>query len=206
MTRLSSFFERTSPYFLWLILSLPGLGIVINALGADGTRVYHQLLHPTGEFAARMMLISMIATPLAMWSKGWRGPRWLVKNRRYFGVAAFCYAFLHTLFYVLSEPMRRILAEATDLDIWTGWVAFAIFIPLAATSFDYAVRKMGTKWKSLQRWVYAAAILTFVHWATLHGMRNPWPAIVEFTPLVLLTLYRLWWLYLRKRPDRPTAA
>lgn len=200
MTRISAFFDKTSPYLLWLILSLPGLGIVINSLGAESTRVYHQLLHPTGEFAARFLIISMIATPLSMWLKGWRGPRWLVRNRRYFGVAAFCYAFLHTLFYLLSEPLTRILAEATELEIWTGWAAFAIFIPLAATSFDYAVRKMGTKWKSLQRWVYAAAVLTLVHWAALHNWGGLGPAVVHFAPLIGLTIYRLWWLYLRKRP------
>lgn len=202
MTR---FFTALSPYLLWAILALPGVGIVSTALGADSTRVYHQLLHPTGEFAARFMIISMIATPLAMLLKGWRGPRWLVRNRRYFGVAAFCYAVLHTLFYVMSEPLQRILAEATDLEIWTGWVAFAIFIPLAATSFDAAVRKMGTAWKALQRWVYAAAVLTLVHWAALHDWGGTGPALVHFTPLIGLSAYRLWYWYLRKRPDTPAA-
>lgn len=205
MTRLNSFFDRTSPYLLWFLLGLPAYGIVYQALDAESTRVYHKLLHPTGEFAARFLIISMIATPLTYLLKGWRGPRWLVKNRRYFGVAAFCYAALHTLFYVMSEPLQKILSEATNLDIWTGWVAFAIFIPLAATSFDYAVRRMGTKWKALQRWVYVAAVMTLVHWAALHGWRNPMPALVQFSPLIALTLYRLWWVYLRKRPVRQHA-
>lgn len=205
MPRLTSLFSRTSPYFLWLILAIPSFGMVYSATSADSSKVFHQLLHPSGEFAARFLIISMIATPLALLFKGWRGPRWLVKNRRYFGVAAFCYAALHTLFYVLSTSVEKMFAEATNLDIWTGWVAFAIFIPLAATSFDYAVRKMGTKWKSIQRWVYAAAVLTLVHWAALHGWKNPMPALVQFSPLIALTLYRLWWVYLRKRPTRAAA-
>jgi len=206
MSRLTAFFSRIPPYFLWFILAIPSFGMVYSALGADSSRVYHQLLHTSGEFAARFLIISMIATPLTLLFKGWRGPRWLVKNRRYFGVAAFCYTALHTLFYVLSEPLEKMLAEATKLDIWTGWVAFVIFIPLAATSFDFAVRKMGAQWKTLQRWVYAAAVLTLVHWAALHGWPDPIPALVQFSPLIALSTYRLWWIYLRKRPSREAAA
>ena len=192
--------SRLSPYLLWLILALPAFGIAYEALGAENSRVYHMLLHPTGEFAARFLIISLMATPLMLLFKGRWGSRWLVRNRRYFGVAAFGYAALHTLFYLLSEPLERILAEATDLEIWTGWVAFAIFLPLAATSFDAAVRRMGTAWKKLQRLTYAAAVLTLIHWAALHDWRSPEAALVHFTPLALLTLYRLWYVYLRPRP------
>jgi len=183
-------------------MSLPALGIGIEALGAESSRVYHQLLHPTGEFAARFLIISLMATPLMMLLRGWRGPRWLVRNRRYFGVAAFGYAALHTAFYLMSETWARVVADFTAFDIWTGWLAFAIFLPLAATSMDYAVRRMGTAWKRLQRWVYAAAILTLLHWASLHDWRSPEAALVQFAPLAALTLYRLWWIYLRPRPLR----
>ena len=146
MSRLTAFFSRIPPYFLWFILAIPSFGMAYSSLGADSSHVYHQLLHPSGEFAARFLIISMIATPLTLLFKGWRGPRWLVKNRRYFGVAAFCYAAMHTLFYVLSEPLEKMLAEATKLDILTGWVALVIFIPLAATSFDFAVSHPGRKY------------------------------------------------------------
>ena len=109
----------------------------------------HRLLHPTGEFAARFMIIGMMAAPLMYLFKGWRGPRWLVKNRRYFGVAAFGYTALHTAFYLGSEPWATVVSHFTKLDIWTGWLAFVIFIPLAATSMNYAVRKLGTAWRPL---------------------------------------------------------
>ena len=161
----------------------------------------HRLLHPTGEFAARFMIIGMMATPLMYLFKGWCAPRWLVKNRRYFGVAAFGYAALHTGFYLGSEPWATVVSDFTKLDIWTGWLAFVIFIPLAATSMDYAARKLGTAWKPLQRWT---CVLTLMHWASLHDWRSPWAAVIHFAPLALLTLYRLWYVYLR--PRRPTAA
>ena len=128
------------------------------------------------------------------------------KNRRYFGVAAFGYALLHTVFYIIDEStLARMIAELPRLYIWTGWLAFAIFIPLAVTSMDYFVRRMGTAWKSLQRWTYAAAVLTLVHWAALHNWENPTGAIVHFAPLAALEAYRVWYWYGRQS-RRPTAA
>lgn len=191
---------RLFPYALWAILALPAIPMLIEALTSDNSRILHRLLHPSGEFAARFLIIAMIATPLAMLLKGWRGPRWLVKNRRYFGVAAFGYALLHTVFYLVDEGVSEAIQELPRFYIWTGWLAFFIFIPLAVTSFDYAVRKMGPAWKSLQRWVYVAAILTFLHWAALHNWQAWPPALVHFSPLIALTAYRLWWHFIRQRP------
>lgn len=191
-----------SPYFLWVLLSLPALGM-FSALTGDDARAFHGLLHPTGEFAARFMIISMMATPLMMMFRTHKWPRWLVKNRRYFGVAAFGYAALHTVVYVVDEgTLARILGEVTDFYIWTGWLAFLVFIPLAATSNDWALRKLGTAWKPLQRWTYAAAVLTLLHWASLHNWGGWTGAAVHFAPLAALSVYRIWYVYFRKRPER----
>jgi sulfoxide reductase heme-binding subunit YedZ len=193
-------FARFSPYWVWFLLSLPALGMVQTLLG-DDARAFHRLLHPTGEFAARFMILSMMATPLMMLTKGAWFARWLRGNRRYFGVAAFGYAALHTVVYLIDKAdVTRILTEATRFEFWTGWVAFAIFLPLAATSMDYAVRKLGRRWKTVQRWTYAAAVLTLLHWASLHNWGGVTPALVHFAPLAGLTAYRLWWQYLRVRP------
>ena len=194
--------SRLSPWWLWLLLSVPALEMMPALLTGEG-RAFHGLLHPTGETSARLLIISMMATPLVLLFKGWRGPLWLKKNRRYFGVAAFGYAALHTYVYLVDKgSLDRILSEATRFDIWTGWLAFAIFIPLAATSMDLAVRRLGTAWKPLQRWTYAAAVLTLLHWASLHDWGHPAGALIHFAPLAGLTLYRVWWLYLRPRPTR----
>ena len=193
--------KKLSPYWLWLVLALPAL-TMISPFFATDTGSLRGVLHGSGEFAARFMIISMMATPLMMLTKGSRFARWLRANRRYFGVAAFAYAAIHTLAYLMGESLDRILAEATRFDILTGWLAFAIFIPLAATSMDYAVRKLGVWWKPLQKWTYAAAVLTLLHWASLHNWGGWAPAAVHFAPLAALTLYRLWWTYLRVRPTR----
>jgi methionine sulfoxide reductase heme-binding subunit len=194
--------SRLSPYWLWLALAVPAMAMVPTLTGTDA-RAFHSLLHPTGEFAARFMIISLLATPLLILTKGANWARWLKNNRRYFGVAAFFYAALHTYVYLVGKgSIDRILAEATDFDMATGWIAMLIFIPLTATSMDYAVRKLGRAWKPLQRLTYAAAVFTALHWASLHGWRGLTPTLVHFSPLIALTAYRLWWLYLRPRPAR----
>ncbi|MEZ5669434.1 MAG: ferric reductase-like transmembrane domain-containing protein [Alphaproteobacteria bacterium] len=192
--------DATSPYLLWLLLALPALPMLNDAIASDDARVFHRLVHPSGETSARLLIVAMIATPLALLLRGWRGPRWLVRNRRYFGVAAFAYAALHTLFYLVDKAdLDRVVGELARFYIWTGWLAFLIFLPLAATSMDFAMRKLGRWWKPLQRWTYAAAVLTLLHWAALHEWRNPTAALVHFAPLVLLTGYRLWYRYMRPR-------
>ncbi|MGR3513194.1 MAG: sulfite oxidase heme-binding subunit YedZ [Paracoccaceae bacterium] len=186
-------FRFISPYWLWAVLSLPAAGFITAAINSDAPEIYKQLLHPTGEFSARFMIIAMLASPLMLIFKGWRGPLWLKKNRRYFGVAAFAYAALHTAFYLVDiQTLDRVIDELPRFYIWTGWLAFVIFIPLAVTSADYFVRLLGPRWKTLQRWTYAAAVLTLLHWAALHDWGGVGPTLVHFGPLALIEGFRLW--------------
>ena len=197
---MNKIFSSTHPYLLWLVLASLGILMSVDALTSTNPRVFHILVHPSGETSARLLIITMMATPLAMLLKGWRGPQWLKRNRRYLGVAAFGYALLHTVFYLLDKAsVDTVVAELSRLYIWTGWIAFIIFIPLALTSMDYFVRKMGTWWKWLQRWTYAAAVLTLVHWAALHNWNGVAPALIHFGPLIALEAYRVWYWYLRPR-------
>ncbi|MAW87580.1 MAG: iron reductase [Phyllobacteriaceae bacterium] len=198
--------SRLSPWWLWAVLSiLPAIWIG-QAFTSANPRIIHILVHPTGEFAARLLIVTLMITPLTMLFKGTGFARWLRKNRRYFGVAAFGYAALHTLFYLVDKAaVATVIAELPRLYIWTGWVAFAIFIPLAVTSSDHFVRAMGPRWKSLQRWTYAAAVLTLVHWASLHDWGHPMGAIVHFAPLAALEAWRVWY-WMRRRSERQALA
>jgi len=193
--------SRLSPYWLWALLALPGMGMTAALINAPDSNIFHQLLHPTGEFAARFMIIAMMATPLCLLFQGKSWPRWLLRNRRYFGVAAFFYALAHTLFYLVDlGTLQRIMADIPEFYIWTGWIAFIIFIPLAITSNNYSVRSMGRNWKKLQQATYAAAVLTLLHWAALHNWGGVGPALVHFVPLGLLETYRLWHWRKQQKP------
>jgi sulfoxide reductase heme-binding subunit YedZ len=172
----------------WVLLSLPALPM-ISGLASDRVTA-DVLLHPSGEFAARLMIVAMAITPLRMLFPKAAWLLWLARRRRAIGVAAFGYAALHTLLYVLDmETLRNILAEFWALSIWTGWAAFAIFIPLAITSNDAAQRKLGKYWRTLHRWVYLAAVLTLVHWMFIQN--DLVPALAHFLPLAALETYRI---------------
>ena len=184
------------PWFFWLLLALPAAPMVAGlASGASA----ESLLHPSGEFAARFLIIALIVTPLGLLFRhaGWT--RWLMRRRRALGVAAFGYAAFHTMLYIVDMgSLRDMLAEFWALGIWTGWAAFAIFLPLAITSNDWAMRRLRRAWQPLHRWVYPAALLTLVHWIFVHN--NLGPALVHFAPLALLQGYRVLYRLRRARP------
>jgi methionine sulfoxide reductase heme-binding subunit len=172
----------------WLLLCVPGISM---AMGLVSGRVSPEnLLHPSGEFAARFLIIAMVITPLQMLFPRRSWPRWLMLRRRALGVAAFCYAVAHTILYIVDmATLQAMFDEFLALGIWTGWVAFAIFIPLAFTSNEWALRRMRRAWQALHRWIYPAAILTLVHWIFVHN--NLAPALVHFLPLLALEIYRI---------------
>ncbi|MBG62221.1 MAG: iron reductase [Roseobacter sp.] len=187
------------PLTFWALLSLPAIPMTLG-LTSGAPDAVKTLLHPTGEFAARFMIIAMMITPLMMLFRDASWPRWLMKRRRYLGVAAFFYALAHTVLYLIDEGAIAFTGdEVSKLYIWTGWIAFLIFVPLAVTSTDAWVRRLGRSWKKLQQFVYAAAILTLIHWAALHDWGGVGAALVHFAPLAALEVYRLWSTQQRRR-------
>jgi methionine sulfoxide reductase heme-binding subunit len=176
-----------SRYFFWMLLAIPA-AVMLRGY-QSGQIIAMDMLHPTGEWSARLMIIAMMLSPLL----SLLGPRpwlnWLVQRRRYFGVAAFVYAVLHLVFYLVDMGnLDDILAEFWALGIWTGWAAMVLFVPLAVTSNEAAVRALKAGWKRLQRLVYPTALLVFVHWIFIHN--NLGPALVHFIPLAALVAAR----------------
>lgn len=144
------------------------------------------------------MIIAMLATPLLVLfrRRGWSisFPQKLMRHRRALGVAAFPYAVIHTVFYLIDIGIwSEIISEIKLKGIWTGWLALVIFIPLGITSNNRSQRILKAAWKGLQRWVYPAAVLTLLHWVFIHN--NIGPALVHFVPLALLELYRVYSFY-----------
>lgn len=174
-------------YFVWLLLTIPAIFMLYGY--QSGEIIAMDMLHPTGEWSARFMIVAMVLSPLV----AILGPRpwlnWLVKRRRALGVASFIYAVLHLIFYIIDMGnLDDILAEFLALGIWTGWAAMLLFLPLAITSNDSSVRVLKAGWKRLQRLVYPAALLVFVHWIFIHN--NLGPALVHFIPLAALVAAR----------------
>lgn len=175
-------------YFSWGVLALPSIPLVIAMAGDVDP---HDLLHPSGEYAARLMILCMMITPLSMIFKSSSIVRWLRLRRRAIGVAAFSYAAFHTFFYIVDlAQISSLLDEFWEFGLLTGWAAFAILIPLALTSNNNSVRRLRDRWKSLHRLVYVAAVLVLLHWFFVQNVVGP--ALAHFIPLMLLQSYRLY--------------
>ena len=111
-------------------------------------------------------MLTLAVTPLRLAFRRARWTLWLMKRRRDFGVASFAYAAIHTAIYLVDKAsLTVILDQATGWDLLTGWLALAIFLPLAITSNDRSMRAMKRGWKRLHRLVHPAAVLVFAHWA-----------------------------------------
>jgi sulfoxide reductase heme-binding subunit YedZ len=178
-----------SKYFLWIILGLP-LFWLVNGQRTGGLH-YGEIIHHSGEFAARLLLLCLAITPLRLYFSESKWPGWLLHRRRYFGVAAFVYAALHTVVYLDRKlGAGLVLQEAADFSMWTGWAALAIFVPLFLTSNDSSVRRLRRGWKRLHRWIYLAALLTFVHW--IFVAFDFLPGLMHFVILLVLESYRIW--------------
>ena len=178
-----------SRWLLWLLLALPATVTIVRY--STGATFYGEVVHSTGQLSAQLLILTMAVTPLRLMfgRRGWI--RWLIQRRRYFGVASFGYAALHTVVYLIrTGAFGDILAEAAEPGLLTGWIALAIFVPLAVTSNDAAVRRLRRLWKRLHRWVYAAAVLTFAHWVLTAF--DPVPGLIHLGVLAALESIRIW--------------
>src|SRR3546814_5083010 len=86
--------------FFWLVLALPSAAMVRAV--SSGHAGFDQMLHPSGEFSARLMIIALMLTPLSILFPNQRWIAWLMLRRRALGVAAFGYAVLHLVFYLID--------------------------------------------------------------------------------------------------------
>nr|WP_314446940.1 ferric reductase-like transmembrane domain-containing protein [uncultured Sphingomonas sp.] len=176
-------------HLVWLILSLP-LGIALLRYVLTAEAWPGDLLHPTGEWSARFIILALMVTPLKQLLPQAPAVRVLARHRRALGVAAFLYALAHLVAYLLDMGnLANMLAELGAPAIWTGWAALLLLLPLGLTSNDAAMRTLRSGWKRLQRLAYPAAILTLVHWALVHD--GLLAALVHFVPLALLQAVRV---------------
>ena len=126
---------------------------------------YGEFLHASGEWSVWFLLATLAVTPVRFLLPHAPLSLWAVRRRRDLGIATFCYAFLHTAAYLERKAdLALILREGIEPGLLTGWIAFAVFLPLALTSNNASVRWLRSRWKRLHRLVYVAAVLALAHW------------------------------------------
>jgi methionine sulfoxide reductase heme-binding subunit len=173
-----------------------------NNLGPDPTAT---VTHATGFATLRLLVITLAITPLRRLS-----PRlaWLVRFRRLLGLFAFFYGCLHLLTYLWLYSGFNIATMIDDIAkrryIMAGMAAWLLMLPLAATSTNWSIRKLGGKrWQALHRLTYLSAIIGVIHywWIVKSGVRTP---ITITLVLATLLVARLVWT-LRQRAERQAA-
>lgn len=143
-----------APYFFYLALT--------GGLGPDPVK---PLEHEYGEIALQLLIIGLCVTPL----RRLFGIN-LIRFRRTFGVLAFTYVTLHLLVWAFLDvqTVDRVIADIIKRPYITiGMAGFLLLLPLAITSNNWSVRKLGPKWRQLHKVTYAAVILGGVHYIWL---------------------------------------
>jgi methionine sulfoxide reductase heme-binding subunit len=156
---------------------VPLLLVALDALrGRLGANPIEAILNRFGYWTLVFVLLALVPTPLQKLS-GWT---WMAPHRRMIGLFAFFYACLHVGTYVGVDQFfdwRAIVADVVKRKFITvGMLAFALLVPLALTSTDGSVRRLGyARWKRLHRLVYAAAVCGVVHfvWRVKADLREP---------------------------------
>ncbi|MEK0084000.1 protein-methionine-sulfoxide reductase heme-binding subunit MsrQ [Benzoatithermus flavus] len=178
------------PGLLYWIGAMPAawtfwLGLA-DQLGADPMKVLERAL---GLWALRFLVAGLAITPLRRLA----GIN-LLRYRRAIGLLAFFYAALHLLVYVVLDQGLDLAAVWADIVkrpfITIGMAAFLILVPLAATSSNRMIRRLGSAWVRLHRWVYLAAAAAAVHFVLSVKSWPPEP-LVYAAIVALLLGYRL---------------
>jgi sulfoxide reductase heme-binding subunit YedZ len=171
---------------------LPFAGLLWGAAhGQLGANPAEYLIRATGEWTLRFLCLTLAITPLRLtldWSS-------LARYRRMVGLFVYFYAFLHLLFYCgfdMGFELQDILKDIAKRPfILVGTLAFAMLTPLAATSFNRAIKFLGAqRWKKLHRLVYAVAYLAILHFFWMRSGKKDYAEVMVYG--VVLGCLLLW--------------
>ena len=134
-------------------------GVVSNSLGPDPAE---HLMHVTGEWVMRFLVLVLLATPLARY--GW--PR-LARYRRMLGLYVWFYATLHLLVFAqvfIGWSGDQLIEELVERPyVLVGFLAWLILVPLGITSARTIRKRMGRYWRQVHKLTYAVVVLGWLH-------------------------------------------
>jgi sulfoxide reductase heme-binding subunit YedZ len=193
------FLACTTPllYLLWRAFELGG-----TDLGANPVEKVQDTL---GQWGLRFLVITLAITPL----REWLNALWLVMLRRMLGLFAFAYVLLHFLTWLILDQglyWSGILADIAKRPFITiGFAALLLLAPLAITSTNTMMRRLGKRWKSLHRLIYPICLLAVWHyyWQVKADVREP---LVYFAIVCVLLGWRVWKVRSRSIARAPVAA
>ncbi len=191
--------------FLLCLLPLGKLGLEIFGLAglSLGANPIEELIHRLGKWGLNFLLITLSVTPLRKWT----GLNWLIRFRRMLGLFAFFYLLMHFLTYAGLDQRFDIPVIVEDIVerpyITIGISALLLLLPLAITSTNGMMRRLGRRWQKLHRLVYVIAGLGVWHfyWQVKKDILEP---SIYITILAILLGYRVLVRWRAKRAARTT--
>ena len=178
-------------------------GAFTNSLGPDPTA---EIANTTGLTALWMLAITLAISPVRQLSPHLA---WLIKFRRLIGLFVFFYATLHMLTWVALYNDFSVKAMLDDVTkrrfIMVGAATWTLLLPLALTSTNWAIRKLGGKnWNRLHMLIYPAALCAMVHywWKVKTGVLSPAPFTLVLCVLLLVRPIIAW---VKRRKPRAVA-
>jgi len=170
------------------LLSLLPLAALLWAAFNDGlgANPVERLTHETGEWTLRFLLITLSMTPLRQWT----GQASLIRFRRLLGLYTFFYLSCHFMIWFIADHSLDVTAMIEDIIkrpyITLGFSALLLMLPLAITSNQAMIRRLGKKWKSLHQLVYLILALGVLHFMWLVKADYLEPTIYAIIAVVLL--------------------
>lgn len=161
--------------------------------------------HVTGDTTLTCLMLTLLITPLRRLT-GWNE---VIRIRRLIGLTAFWYACLHLTTYLVFDQELSLSEILRDIEkhpwVLVGFTAFLCLVPLAVTSTNGWIRRLGgRRWARLHRLVYLAAIAGVLHYLWLVKKDVHYPLLYA-TALMTLLGSRLWWAADRARTRRVPA-
>lgn len=185
--------RRVPPWLLYPLGALPFAFLVwravTNDLGADPVR---ELEHQLGTYGLQLLLAGLLVTPIRRWT----GVN-LIRYRRAIGLLAFFYVAVHLMVWVFLDLQMRWSEIGADLVkrpyIIVGMIGFAALVPLAVTSNNLSIRRMGAAaWGRLHQLVYLAVLAAALHYLLLVKVWSTEPLLYALAAILLVAL-RIWW-------------
>ena len=194
-------FNRSKPFLFILILFPSLLWAYQFVTGNLGVNPIENLMDELGLMALRLIIITLMITSLS----NIKILKSIVVFRRMVGLFAFYYVFLHFSTYIVLDHFLDIQFIIQDIMkrpfITFGFISFIFLIPLASTSTNNMIKKLGFKlWKKIHYLIYPAAILASMHFYVLVRADKTEP-IIYMGIIILLLLHRIF-----KRLTRPQLA
>jgi sulfoxide reductase heme-binding subunit YedZ len=186
--------------FAWL-----AYGAFTDGLGANPAEY---LIRSTGDWTLRFICIVLAVTPLRVMTR----TNGLARFRRMLGLFAYFYVVVHLLSYSLFDMGFDIPEIAKDIAkrpfILVGFSAFVLLTPLAATSFNRAIKAMGAKrWQTLHKLVYVIAGLGLLHFFWMRAGKNDFAEVFVYAAIIAMLLgWRVWNFARNKRASGPAPA